>query len=198
MAKSQLGELTPLYKFLAALFLVALALGSRASELAALDRSSLEIGADRSVSLLPLPGFLAKNHRLGHNPGPLTFPPLPEDPVLCPVQALTAYLALSPETKSGPVFLHPHSSRPLPAQSLSRWLVKAITWLLPNSTPKGHDTRKVAASLAWAAGRPLGEILARGTWSGSSVFFRKYLHTSPILRTTTNVVVLGSAASSAS
>lgn len=157
------------------LFLVCLASGNRVSEIAALDRSSIRFRMGRAE--IPVrAGFLFKNQTLTRSPPNIIFPTLPEDPSLCPVQALKSYISLtSCKDHKGRVFLNPSSSSPLKPNNISFWLCKAIKALVPNALARAHDLRKFAHSLAWTRGVPMDEILRNAFWSSSNVFVSKYL-----------------------
>ena len=159
------------------LFLVAVASGNRASELAAIDRT--KIGFRRNgVSLPVLEGFLFKNQSLSHSPSPISFPSLGRrDAPLCPVAALRMYLERSPQGST--LFAHPETGTALNAGGVAFWLVKAITWLIPGSFPRAHDVRKLSLSLAYARGLPIKEIVEAGSWQSPSTFISKYLSKVP-------------------
>lgn len=161
--------------FYKALFLTALASGSRVSELAALDRAQILISPIKIV--LPVrQGFIYKNQSLAKCPEAIAVPRLVEDPLLCPVAALNNYLHSTKHLNHGNhVFLSPISGKPLNAARLGFWLANIISKLLPNSRPRAHDVRKYAFSLAWAKGITMKEIIDRGFWSSSNTFIKKYL-----------------------
>ena len=159
------------------IFLVAVASGNRASELAGIDRSRIAFSS-RGVSLPVREGFLFKNQTMFHAPSPISFPSLGAgDDSLCPVSALREYLERSPP---GPtLFSHPSTGSPLNAGGVAFWMVKAITWLLPGSVPRAHDVRKLSLSLAYTRGLPISEIVSAGSWQSANTFIRRYLTSLP-------------------
>ena len=159
------------------LFLVAVASGNRASELAAIDRSKM-VFRRNGVSLPVLEGFLYKNQSLSHSPSPISFPSLGRrEAPLCPVASLRAYLGRTPQGAT--LFTHPETGSALNAGGIAFWLVKAITWLIPGSFPRAHDVRKLSLSLAYARGLPIKEIVEAGSWQSPSTFVSKYLNKVP-------------------
>ena len=167
--------------FLKTLFLVALASGNRVSELAALDRSAIKWERELAGVTIPVrQGFLYKNQSLTRIPPKVFFPALKEPKALCPVACLKDYLEdTAHHNDASRVFLHPVSFAPLNAGSISFWLCRAITELVPGSIPRAHDVRKLSYSLAWVRGVPIEEIVKRGFWSSVNVFINKYLVTIP-------------------
>ena len=159
------------------LFLVAVASGNRASELAAIDRSGIVFR--RSGVTLPVQeGFLFKNQSLSHSPSPISFPCLGTGNAwLCPVTSLRAYLAETSHERT--LFAHPHTGSPLNAGGVAFWLVKAISWLLPGTFSRAHDVRKLSLSLAYARGLPIKEIVEAGSWQSPGTFISKYLNRVP-------------------
>ena len=159
------------------LFLVALASGNRASELAATRRTGTILRA--GTVILPIePSFLFKTQSVSRsNPPPISFPTLGERDTLCPWRNLNQYIAsTSPPAGSEAIFLHPTSNVPLTAGRLSYWLTKAIVTADKSAIkPAGHDIRKIAFSMAFTRGVPLEDILQRAFWHSPHVFIRKYL-----------------------
>ena len=163
--------------FLKTIFLVSVASGNRASELAAIDRSKISFSRS-GVTLPVLEGFLFKNQSLGHSPSPISFPSLKEgDDSLCPVVSLRSYLDRTPAKPT--LFAHPSTGSPLNAGGVAFWLVKAITWLVPGSFPHAHDIRKLSLSLAYARGLPIKDIISAGSWQSATTFVNRYLNHVP-------------------
>merc|ERR1711888_172394 len=195
--KGEVADLPRKKRFLACLFIIAVATGNRASELANLDANLVYFAPDNSeVRLAVLPGFLCKNQTPNRSPPPIKIPAL-RDPVnnnLCPLNAVSLILRGRSQIKNN-LFTNPETGAALTASTLSYWLCKAINWLVPNSIPtaRAHDVRKAATSLAWVRGVPLHEIVKQGFWSSSSPFLRRYLHNSAT-PANTNCVAAGSRA----
>lgn len=158
-----------------ALFLTALASGSRVSELAALDRAEILISPSKMV--LPVrQGFIYKKKSLTKCPEAISFPSFREETRLCPVIALNNYLqSTRSKNHCNHVFLSPISDKPLNAARLGFWLAKIISELIPDSKPRAHDVRKIAFSLAWSKGITMKNIVEQGFWSSSDTFIKKYL-----------------------
>ena len=163
--------------FFKTIFLVALASGNRASELAAIVRTGISLHQDM-VSLPVRPSFLFKNQSLDRpNPPSISFPTLGERHTLCPWNSLRLYLRqTSPPQGSDALFLHPKTNLPLTAGRLSYWLTKSILAADVTATrAAGHDIRKIAFSVAFTRGKTLKEIIESAFWHSPHVFIRKYL-----------------------
>ena len=160
-------------RFMKASFLLSIASSNRVSELAAIDRGSI-VFRQHSVALPVKPGFIFKNQAQDHAPSEIEIPDLPGS-TLCPVDALKAYLADTASSKEESLFLHPKSGNPLNARTLAHFLTKAVTWLIPNSNPRGHDPRKLSTSKAFMEGVSASQIVAAGSWRSSNTFSKRYL-----------------------
>ena len=172
------------------LFLVALASGSRISELAALSRRGI-VFQKGSVVLIVKEGFLLKNQTMTHCPSNLVIPALNPPHQLCPVLALKSYIERTCHLEhKDQVFLSPSSNVPLKAGRLAYWLCKGISLADPNVKVRAHDVRKQAFSLAWVRGVPLRSITERGFWLSPNTFIDKYLV--PVTNYTANYVAGGS------
>ena len=163
------------------LFLVALATGSRASELGALYRPALSFRNGKKEVLIPVrPGFLYKNQSQQRAPPNIHIKELQLNGIshhLCPVANLHRYMALSKGPNVGDaVFLHPSTSCNLQKTSISSRLCALIEKACPGVIPRAHDVRKQAASLAWCRGTEPAEIIRSGFWSSSNVFISHYLN----------------------
>jgi len=166
---------SPMNLFLKTVFLVALATGNRASELSAIDHTTIRFSRD-SVSMLPYCGFLYKNQSINRSPPVISFPILKNNDNLCPASYLRRYLTLrTPLCDSKHLFLNPRSNKPINAGTFCYWLSRAIR-ILTNSRGFAHDVRKVAFSLAWTRRTTIQDITAQGFWSSSNVFISTYLH----------------------
>ena len=167
---------TPRDLFLKTLFLVALATGNRASEIAACVRNGSRL-LPTVGTLAVRASFLFKNQSLSRTPPPISFPGLGPDNQLCPVAALSAYLDRRPATDNS-VFVHPSTGASLTASRLSYWLAQAIRiFAKPEHPHGGHDVRKLSHSAAWARGLSMTTILQQGFWSSPNVFINNYLTT---------------------
>ena len=158
-----------------ALFLTALATGNRVSEIAAMFLPLKRDDKDGSLQIPVRPGFLYKNQRLGRTPPNIIIMPLKKGPKsICPVATLKAYIFRTKASR-GHIFRNSETNNPLRPQTVSSLLCSLIEEANPGSVPKGHDTRKQAASLAWTRGLSVKEIISRAFWKDSNVFVDCYL-----------------------
>lgn len=160
-------------RFKKALFLLAIASSNRACELAAIDRKNI-VFRQHSVVLPVKAGFVFKNQAQFHAPSIIEIPDLPGSD-LCPVKALRDYVSDLGDSSEESLFLHPRSGKPLNAGRVAFFLAKAVSWLLPNSLAKGHDSRKLSTSNAFMLGVPASQIVAAGSWRSSNTFAKRYL-----------------------
>ena len=173
-------SLPPKEQFLITLFLIAIATGNRSSELASIDRRTISFAPGfKEATLAVVPGFLYKNQSMTRTPPPIVIPALGDGSILCPVEALRLYLDVTKRSNSNKLFLNPSSGAPLNAGTLSSWLCTSIKFLLPDVNCHGHDTRKVAFSMAWARGISAEDIVKKGFWSNVNVFVKRYLVVNP-------------------
>lgn len=168
----------PLEKLLLkTLFLTAIASGNRASELAATTREGV-IVSNGQITLPVQKAFLFKNQSIAHQTPPaITIPKLDQNKNLCPAAHILRLIQASKHVHNeGFIFVNPTSFKPLKAGRLSYWLVKAIK-VGDNcaSKPKGHDTRKMGHSIAFARGEDPTTIIKNGFWHSPNVFIHKYL-----------------------
>lgn len=167
------------------IFLVAAASSRRRSEIHAL---SVKPGFIRftpdGVHLLPNPSFLAKNQSESFSPDHIFLPSMSttssvrEDRFICPVRALKWYIEKTKSIrKSDALFLIPRSPyTPASKDTISRWLVEIIApFAAPDDSPKAHDVRAHASSIAWFRGVPLQDIMRAASWKTPSTFVASYL-----------------------
>ena len=166
---------------LKALFLVAMATGHRVSQLAALLRTpeftKFGVGLS-SATLVPRPGFLAKNERRGHRVLPVTFPAWVVDGAhhpLCPVAALDAYIAATSRSQVSPLWVQPGTLRPLRTADIAKKLVLLVKTADPSSRPKAHQVRKYASTLAFFRSFDVEKVRRAGQWASSRSFVSRYL-----------------------
>ena len=179
-------------------FLLALATGSRTSELHALSRARGALTWERFpegkrvVSMKPFPRFLAKNDRPDRVPSPIVIPSMDHivgrepERLWCPVRAVEIYLARTPD---GPyaaddfhLLRHPKSTVRTTKGHIALWIRRAVT-LAYEAAGEGtesvhcnpHEVRAIAHSLAAYNGASLREVIQGGRWSSSEPFFRHYL-----------------------
>ena len=166
--------------FMLTLFLMALATGSRISELHALARSDELIEfSEEGVTLYPNPDFLAKNEDPQFRRNPLFIARLKDERggnhPLCPVHNLSLYLDSTSCTKSFNIFVHPISLQDISIHKLRLALCKFIRLGDSNAFPKAHDLRKTATSYAFFKGMSSSQLCDLVGWSSIQVFKRHYL-----------------------
>ena len=160
------------------MFLVALATGNRAGELAAIDRKAVSFNSGRGRLQLPVkPNFFYKNQTMNRSPPNIEITKFDDvEPQLCPVACVQHYIQRTQGCAEGDaLFLHPVSNRNLQRPSMALKLTKMIQEACPGSIPLMHDIRKQAASIAWTRGLSPGEIVNSVFWSSSNVFIKHYL-----------------------
>ncbi len=173
-------------------FLLALATAKRRSELHALDYQSIRWAED-SVTLSTLPDFVAKNQRPGEQFPIIKVPSLAKtlpksDPHrrVCPVRSLRWYLHKSKDLRTNQrrVFIsYSKIGKEIAQATLSRWIVKAISISLKENgnlpcnraTPRAHEVRAIATSLALMRSVSMENILRAAFWRNESTFSRFYL-----------------------
>lgn len=180
-----------------ALFLVALGTGWRVSTLAALVRSPdycRFISNSDSMFLLPSPNFTSKRE----NPAePLKGVSVPAWKLrdgshhpLCPVDALRKYISLSGgfKTDGSSLWLNCQTRSRIERNQLSQLLCETIEKADPKKSPKGHDFRKYATTLAYMQVGSTHTVAQLGQWS--SDFCVKYHYFIKTLKST-NCVAMG-------
>ena len=181
-------------------FLTALALGKRRSELHAIQRDSVEFEDDNTaVTLRPSIKFLSKTHISSKGMGAFkaaTVPALPlvngaSDP-LCPVHTLKQYIAVtdrfrSPGQRRLFISFVKSLDRDFSAQTISSYIKQLIVaayrsmedspdeLLVSKFRIKAHQVRHVAHSLGQIGSMSLSDIIRTGGWTSSSTFIQHYL-----------------------
>ncbi len=176
-------------------FLLSLASARRVSEIHAL---SVEEGAIRfnknqsSVSLLPQPGFLAKNQCPSVTPEVIQVPGLASfsgsdssDRLLCPVRALRFYLARVKSRRGARkrLFLPVSGTGNVSKDSVSRWIKQAIIRAYKLITDRdlsfmkirAHEVRAISSSLAFSRRVPLQDVMKAAYWHSHSTFSSFYM-----------------------
>ena len=176
-------------------FLVSLASGRRCSEVSNLSGLPADIlwEKDGSVSLHFLPEFLAKNQSAGSPSPVVSIKPLSailcpddEDRRLCPVRSLKRYLRFtrsirSPNQRKLFISHNPAYSKDLSKASVGRWLKLAITQAYASSnhdsllTPRAHEIRAWASTLAFKFSLKLEDVLKAAYWKSKNAFISHYL-----------------------
>ena len=153
--------------------LLALAIAKRPGSLSLLSVKPgfCEIG-ESTIRFQPVE--LEKTEGLGHCAPPLILNQFNDDPRLCPVFYLKAYIRrTAPMRKSQRLFVslvEPHGS--VSASTIARWLKKVIG--LSGQTGSGGSTRSASSSEAVMRGASLQAVLAAGDWARTSTFKKFY------------------------
>ncbi|KAK3886697.1 hypothetical protein Pcinc_009163 [Petrolisthes cinctipes] len=164
-----------------ALFLLALATGYRASQLAALTRHTAFSSVTpnlTSLTISPSPAFLAKNEQADDRIGPLAVPSFLRDGnfhPLCPVHAFVAYVEATRGASPDHLFYNSRSGNPLFPRSIARLLCRVIENGDPGHAPRAHSVRGVAASLAFLRTHSVERVRDLGGWASTSSFRKRYL-----------------------
>ena len=184
------------WRTLKCLFLLALASARRRSYLHALSiapgRCVFARGNTQRqlvVSLLPEPGFLAKNQLPTQAPEWITVPGIahlnPTEPerMLCPVRQLKLYIRDSESIRGGRqrMFIPWNRSiRDIMRSHISRWIVETVKEAYTQADRQfdrvtAHEVRALSASWAYNCQVALPDILAAAFWRSSGVFQNSYL-----------------------
>lgn len=165
-----------------AVFLLALATGYRASQLAAVTRhpsfSRLEDDCS-ALTLSPSPTFLAKNERADDMIGPLRIPSFLEGGhphPLCPVRAFKDYVERTEGVSEDHLFYNSKTRNPLTSRSLARLLCRIIEEADPGHAPHAHNIRGLAASLAFLRTHSVERVQDLGGWASATSFRTRYLY----------------------
>ena len=179
-------------------FLVALASAKRRGELRAFSCKVLHSANWSSVTLQPLPDFVAKTEIPGRPDtrlepvtiqGLSTFvgPDLADDRKLCPVRAIKVYLSRTQDVRAGRKQLFipykPGSSQPIAAATISSWIQNTVRFSYQDVSPdeaslgqvRAHDLRAIAASWNLHCSIPLRDILRAAQWRSHNTFTSFYL-----------------------
>lgn len=179
-------------------FLLALASGSRRSEIHAWVKAGVMFDSDaKHVYLKAASGFLAKNQRLDRSSSafsPVVIPALTDsndltgsETTLCPVRALKLYLDRTHSIRNAreKLFIsfkagHKQEIKP---QTISSWLRQTITLAYSQLKPeqaknlniKAHHIRAMASSWANLGGVALTDIMTSCHWRSHTTFTSYYL-----------------------
>ncbi|KAF7245508.1 G2/mitotic-specific cyclin-B [Varanus komodoensis] len=175
-------------------FLVAVTSARRASELCALRIDPPYLNFHREKVVLRLdPSFLPKVSTPFHTGQDIVLPaffPSPSNPLERSLHSLDirhclAFYRSRAESirRSNKLFIK-YSARdqgdPVTPQRLSKWIVHTIVLCyqlakleLP-TVPRGHSTRAVATSSAFASGVPIDDVCRAATWANPCTFARHY------------------------
>ena len=174
------------------LFLVAVASGRRVSCLHALSVADGHFRQNQSgTTLVPAPGFLAKNDTLNYIAKAIVLTKMsrvssvPEDRLLCPCRALRVYVERTRGIRGDDdhLFLCFAKNRHGPASrdTLARWLVELVEFAYRESSTRdferarAHDTRSISANWALLRGVSAQDILEAASWQVESTFSSFYV-----------------------
>ena len=176
-------------------FMVSLASGRRCSEMHALSGlpSDVAFEPDGSMSLRFLPDFLAK-YQLPGSPSPIIsikslasiLAPDDEDRLPCPVRALQAYRKRTESfcSKRRRLLLswNENYKDDIRPSTISRWLQEVISAAyarprleLTVFSPRPHEIRVWASSLAFASNVSLSSLMDAAYWRSPGTFIHFYL-----------------------
>ena len=153
--------------------LVALATAKRPGSLTLLStkRGFCEFG-QAQVRFQPVD--LEKTEGLGHCAPPLTLSAYPEDPRICPVHYLRAYIKRTRSIRSSDrlfvALVAPHGA--ISSTTMARWLKRTIC--LSGQEGSGGSTRAASSSQAIMSRASLQSVLAAGDWARASTFQKFY------------------------
>ena len=180
-------------------FLLALACGSRSSEIHAFSRAPGSLTRERKqgggtvLGIRTFPGFLAKNSRPDHVPTVLKIPSMfqlvgAQEPerFWCPVRALDIYISRTqgPEYSQQDTRLlrHPDPGKTTTKGHVAYWIRKAVSLAYESAGTGGaaphvnaHEVRAVAHSLVAYNGASLQDVLEGAQWKGPESFYKHYL-----------------------
>lgn len=164
------------------ILLLALLTGQRGQSLHMLDihPDYCTIGENQIVFIQKGP---IKQSRPGYRVPDIVIQSFNQEPVLCPVRAVKAYLVKTLQYRQSTSLLlslvHPFA--PISRDTLSRWTKDALKTAGVNvEIYKPHSTRAASASAAAAADVPVAHIMACVGWSSERVFatyYKKPIHT---------------------
>ena len=175
-------------------FLLALASGSRRSEIHALDIGQGRIQwLQHQVVLRTHPKFIAKNQVLGSVASPIIIKDLAtlvgrdrKERLLCPVRSLKWYCNRTKDIRGDRTRLFiPWKSDKMDCTTadISKWIVNTIKVAYSSSTADtqalskvtAHEVRAVATSWALWAGVSIKSVIEAGTWHSQNSFISFYL-----------------------
>jgi len=204
LARLQRGPFEPLQsatmKFLSfkVAFLVALATAKRRSELRAFSKRILHHPDWKSVTLRPLPKFVAKTEVPGRPetrlqdvtiPSLLDFvgPDLPQDAKNCPVRAVKVYLARTKDLRGDrPELFIPYklgAKQSIAPATISSWIQKTVRFAYEEASDgeasalavRAHDLRAVSTSWNLHSMVRLADIMRAAQWRSHTTFTAFYL-----------------------
>ena len=173
-------------------FLIAIASGRRVSCIQALSIEEGHIRETQSgTTLIPSPGFLAKNDSVNYLAKAIHFARMsrvssvPEDRLLCPCRAISVYVKRTSKFRGDErrffVTYGRHDHRAASRDTVARWITDVIKFAYSNSSSSefsqfsAHDTRSISTSWALFEGVAIQEILEAASWKSDSTFTSFYV-----------------------
>ncbi|EYC06132.1 hypothetical protein Y032_0078g1208 [Ancylostoma ceylanicum] len=153
--------------------LLALCSPKRVSEIAALSLTSLERSEGRWTFHID---YRNKNRRSGA-PQTAVYERFPDDPRLCPVKTLVAYLEATECIRKGENRLLISYSRPhraITASTVGRWIKWVLREAGVDTSFTAHSTRSASTSKAMREGVSLALIMKAASWSEKGNTFQKF------------------------
>lgn len=169
------------FVFKKTLFIVFIACPYRISEFRAISLSASSFSSLHAL-LKPHLLFQSKNQTDSFIPQPIVIQNFPDDPSICPVTLLNAYINLTgslcqDKNVNRPDQLWLNSNlKPLSLNLMRKWVKDIIFMADPNavSSVKVHSIRSQVASHLLASGVSVKEIVAAMNWRSSSTFTKFY------------------------
>jgi hypothetical protein len=179
-------------------FLLALATAKRRSELRAFSKTILRAEDWSSITLRPLPNFIAKTEVPGRPEtrlqdvtipalAPYLGPDLSTDAKNCPVRAAKVYLSRTHERRGKrQEFFIPYKagcSNSISPATISSWIKKTVLFAYQDASPeeaaalqvRAHDLRSMATSWNLHSSVRLTDILKSAQWRSHNTFTSYYL-----------------------
>lgn len=179
-------------------FLLALATAKRRSELRAFSKRVLHADNWSSLTLRPLPKFVAKTEVPGRPEtrlqdvtipalAPFVGPDLHLDSKNCPVRAVKIYLARTQDKRGERQELFipykPGAKSSISPATISSWIKKAVLYAYQDASPeeaaslqvRAHDLRALAASWNLHSSVRLTDIMRAAQWRSHNTFTSFYL-----------------------
>ena len=155
--------------------LLTLTLCQRAQTIHSFELPSLKIGPDGFHVGFPT---RLKQTRPGFHLKPVFVRSFPQEPKLCPLRALQAYIARTSELRKGEAklllsYIRPH--RAVSSKTVSRWLKSMLAQCgIDVSLFQGHSVRHAGTSTAKRSGVPIANILQMAGWTSEETFSVHY------------------------
>ena len=174
-------------------FLLAFASARRVGEIHALSAATSCCRINKlSATLIPEPGFMAKNETPSFKPEPIRLQALGQfgndnqSLALCPVRALRVYLRRTQAIRADRLrlFLSLNAHvKDISKATISRWIVLAVRMAYERLTPRdlsfmrinAHEVRAVSATWAYYNNTSLRDVMQAAFWRAETTFTSFYL-----------------------